>query len=75
MDWIIIVAVGLLFAAVVASAVSGNWTLFLAAAVVYPTAVLASVVALATRERAGLGQTFVSVLGSRSIVTYVRRFR
>lgn len=72
---IIIVAFGLLVAAVVASAVSGNWTLYLAALVVYTTVFLASIVALAKRERAGVGQTLMSVLRNRSIVTYVRRFR
>ncbi|MGB8861341.1 MAG: hypothetical protein WCC60_18940 [Ilumatobacteraceae bacterium] len=72
---VIIVAFGLLVAAVVASAVSGNWTLYLAALAVYTTVFLASVVALAKRERVALGQTFVSIVGSRSFVAYLRRFR
>lgn len=71
---IIIVAFGLLVASVIASAVSGNWTLYLAAVVLYTTVFLASIVALAKRERAGMGQTLMSVLRSRSIVAYVRRF-
>lgn len=72
---IIIVAFVLLVASVIASAISGNWTLYLVGVVVYTIVFLASSVALAKRERAGIGQTMMSVLRARSIVEYVRRFR
>lgn len=72
---IIIVAFVLLVASVIASAISGNWTLYLVGVVVYTIVFLASSVALAKRERAGISQTMMSVLRARSIVAYVRRFR
>ena len=72
---IIIVAWSLLLAGVIASAVSGNWIIYLASVVVYATVFLSSIAALAKRERAGLGRTLVSVLRDRSWITYVRRFK